>query len=492
MFEESLFSKWELNGRFWRATVAPVNNSLELKTLSGKLIFDGKGKGCNAELVGSIDELDANGEVIPLCWHGITTNGILITLLDVVDRDWRHVLNDGLASRTLLNVEIAVIGFHVEPDTSYKSMTLCFPGLSEFNQPGPFFSIQSKDEPHPTTNISVPFGIFKTTVDSFFGEQPLKLDFFYSPRMLMKEGDEIELGVSSGITITPEISQSIDWFFEVMYHIQNMMTTLYCFPTCPSNFFISLDESNTASVYFRSERSNIAENPPGHALLVSMRSFDKDIVIAAVKRWMTLEPKLVDVVERFFRTYYFAHPRHQINLVSYTQVLEVAHRASALPEIEVIEERKKGITDVRNFVETCIENEELRKELIQAISRVGDLTQKQRLSQLLDNLSELEPGLFYESPMAFATCVVNTRNFHTHGGNPNKKTILDDDEQNFAIAGLRFACFLFFWKTLGLYSDKLLERLKSGGHYPYWNMIRDKLLTKEMLDSKIEIQSKGS
>lgn len=532
----TLFDKWQIRGHWWWLEDTVENERQIANRLGGELSFEGTGTGITLGLLGdfigsddwrhSADDdhnpaIDVGGipaEVVQAAqqendtqipaaavgndnvvaeeevpqersmWiHGRSVCGKPITLIDAVDSGSTSNTRSPLAAESTIRPRMALLNGHVIPETQYRQLALSFPALTNFFQTEPMFDWQEDQNAH-VINIPKPPKEFQ--VDVTFKETQLSLEIWQRAQIASDSRSEFQISTRTGITLISEEDRPLDWWIELCYSVQYLMSALYGFPTCPDRIFLQSkvgDEAPQYSIWYNFDRSGLKSDAKLQELAVSFETFDVTTIEAAVRNWFNAPAGFEPVAHQFFGNFYFPHNKARVDFVFYSQTLEIFHgflqpTTSLLtqPQQDLFKALKKLI---RKYI-TKRDNA-LGTEIVNRLAYTGNPSQRTRLRELFLELEQYVPGVFYQNPDDFVRCIVDTRNSYIHGGTPDFDTLLNIIEQTAAVEGLKLAILALFLRFLGFPADKsVLLALQRCKEFGAWHHLSNQYLDTDTLRQK--------
>ncbi|MBY0358293.1 MAG: hypothetical protein K2W82_09860 [Candidatus Obscuribacterales bacterium] len=492
VFISSAFEDWKFKGHWWNVnqTVLPEQDR---GIVAGELHYKGYGEGALLTTIGNINNLndEFNDDVtwvhtilfdieVPAWLHGVTTNGMPITLVDVIYFGGRSNSRSVFASEDRLKPRIVVTDLHVLPDTLYKSMTLSFPGLLAFLQINPSYEAEAE------TKISIPEAVTEFVVDSHFKDIPVKLSFWYRPICSQDFYSSFTLETLAGITVDGATPQSADWFLELAYSLQYLFSTLYGSPTCPQKIVLTTEADESGALWYSFDRKSFRQDFKEHELLVTVATHTDAALRQAVESWLNLSSDYIEVIHRFYGNFFFPHPKARINLVFYLQIMEFLHEI-LFPSANILTDQEKTqFKIIKQFIKKFLKSEKQLKQYVDnCLVHIGKPTQKIRTEKLFNELSDLYPFIFFEDATNFVKCLIETRNFYIHGTLPKRDTLLEVLEQTTAVEGLKLAILLLLLRQLNLDQGLIRRRLNTSTEFRNWNVLSNRYFDDEKLAKKV-------
>ncbi len=474
----TLFDQWTLKGHWWDSALT-AEEGQDLR-VSGELSYHGLNSEAFLELMGSPEHLlhkpDPNGFIDLFgdnyqdgSWiHGLGSHGNLVTLAQTIVTGYRRSASNHLVASSTIGARWILLGVHATSTSTFCKLTLSFPGLSEFLKFA--FDIDSLELPPQAESDEIEKSL---EVRAKFGDEPVLLSFRHFSRSKERTKNNLE----SSITIEPYHRQDANWYFEITYSLQYFLSVLYGFPTCPN--LITLGDD--VSVWYQFSRGKIQQVPEWHQMIVRATP---DTFVGAVKKWLNQEEAYKEATYRFFGSFFFPHPKANVNLVFYSQTMEVLHELLLQSSKNWLSKSQSSkLRIIKQWIKRYCQDKKLSDEIIEKLGRVGSPSQKDRLTELFETLNDYQPGLFYEDPTCFVKSVVNTRNYYIHGSK-RQKNFLSLTEQYIAAIGLELAILLLLQKDMGLPASLIKHGLEHTPIWRRWIASRDEYLSEDHLLQK--------
>ncbi|MBY0360163.1 MAG: hypothetical protein K2W82_19325 [Candidatus Obscuribacterales bacterium] len=516
----TLFDHWTLKGHWWQAESTSYDES-QVKRYAGELSFDGNGKGAILQLFGAPEEvvsdwtnsqsqfkpatqsdssqvLDKTPPTAPIVqetvsdrttpnqpWlHGRSICGKKITLIDTVFSGSTRNYSSPIATQSSRTVSVVIVNEHVLPKTMYSQITMSFPGLEGF------FMIKDSIGWSSNNNLmtfSVQTSPKSMTIESGYSGNPITIEF-WQKAIIQGSHNKLDITPRSAITIRSNNPESLDWWVELIYSFQYFLSVLYGFPTCPNHLFFDLAQDKQCSVWYAFDRAKLKSEVIINDMIVTTAVFDQTLIANALKKWLELPNRTQKVVHQFVGNFFFPHQKSPVDLVFFSQTLEVFHSHLKKETNSLNESQNRLLRGVKGFLQRNIKSQDkqLYIELCNRLARTGYPSQSNRLCELFSILNEYIPGIYYDDPKDFVTCLVDTRNFYIHGNLPYRNTFLDGFEQVAAVEGLKLAILLLFLRLLEFPADTIKRRLHTNREYRIWSYLSSEDLTTEILRNKVK------
>lgn len=516
--KHSLFDAWALKGYWWIATNEVADES-SVPALAGELSFE-MDKGANLHLLGQLQgevttegllpDADENENAliknqnfqaihksmsrqpteIDLCLHGRSICGKPITLLTVTENGGSSNSNSPLAVQSTLTPRLVLLNIHATHTTTFSQITVSFPGLDAFLQERAVFSSGSDKDNH---RISIPKKAQEWVIDSTYQEKKVRIEFWQRSSYSSDASNTLKIGLMSAISITTQDSQNIDWWLELVYSLQYLMSIMYGFPICPDRFFLDLGDGNgQCSVWYAFDRSSINREITKNDLVVANGAIPWTLISSAFETWLNMPKEYESVAHQFIGNFYTPHKKARVDFVFYSQTLEIFHELLH-PSESMLSKVQTGLfNDLKDYMRKNImsKDKELYDDLNRKLERIGYPSQRTRLCSLFNELEQYISTIFYKDPDPFVTCIVDTRNFYIHGSLPKKDTFFSLFEQTVAVEGLKLAVLLLFLRHLGFPGSKIRRRIFANPTLKTWKGLSPKFLSEEDLIMKTKTKRK--
>jgi hypothetical protein len=458
---KSLFEPWDFKGHWWSSSLSFSQG--ELLRVSGDLSFEGMTnelvlflRGESADLrspPGSFSSIFEDSWTGNEWIHGIDLNGIPITLVNCQLGPSQYHSISHLASQTQILPRYALVGIHADENSRFCEATLDFPGLAQFLDLA--FTKQNRSGSQANR--------FYLSIRAVHGTETMLISFWQKNHFGNWNPGSQNPGPEpvSGITIEPILPQDLEWFVEVAYSLQYFLTVLYGVPTCPSRFVLG---KNT-NVLYRFERSRIQQRPVWTEMIIRCLG-DQDFK-DAVKMWFSYNEPYHEATYRFFDAFFFPHKKANVDLVLYSQTLEILHEQLSPSKNRLGVAQVVALKALKQWIKRAFKGDKsFVKEIMGRLAYTGYPSQKDRLIELFSELEAFMPALFYKNPHDFVEAVICTRNYYIHG--TKKKVFLDIIQQAVAVRGLELAIVLLLLKNLGFSSNLVNHGLVKTNLWKRW------------------------
>lgn len=465
----NLFDSWSERGHWWSSRLDYASGAA--LRVSGELRVDGLRSEMSLDVMGAAydlrsppghDSFNLSDEWPPDAWiHGLTQNGVQVSLAgpQVGASSFKSISH--LANKVEILPNWIIVGGWIDQESTFCEATFEFPGLAAFLEHA--FKTQN------ASNLACSKHEF--TIYAVFLSKPFSITFWQENDHGKWSAGAQDPGPQprSGITISPFERQDMDWFFQISYSLQYFMTVLYGVPTCPSCFTLG-----DLEVFYKFSRQRINQAPKWTEMII--RCVGDQTFRDAVKKWFGYGDAYKEATYRFFEAFYFPHHKTNVDLVLYSQTLEVLHNVVSPSKSRLNATQKTAFKGIKKWIKKVYPRDpSLTNEILGRLAYTGYPSQKDRLIELFKELDGYIPNLFYVDPTDFIQAIVLTRNFYIHG--TKNQIFLDLVQQYAAVRGLELSVILLFLKDLGFTNGQVNHGLAKTNLWRRWSFAKAHYLT---------------
>jgi hypothetical protein len=467
--DTTLFDTFEYQGYFWLPTTPD-------RTVPGIVRFTKSA--ITLDLLGmlvetSLQELGVVGPPIRAeIVLGQAQNGKKLTLYECTQIATTRNLPHGTGSSTLA-AGCILIGQHfaAPADLQFHSISINYSNLEEWIAYRPFPSQEEEKNEAGETTVFVSKYVVpeKLTfrVASLKADVTIDSQAFFGGFMSFHKQNREHVAL---VTVMPEDKQPLQWFFERLVDLQNLLTLFIGEPTFPKRTVLYGDEISgpgfkyreDIQLFFHPKYGKIGERLHPVKMLVIFPAVAKQFG-TILDHWFSKAELLENMCDLFFGVIYNEYLFLQFRFLGLIQALETYCRrvqgGKYLPDADY-----EKIATALKAALPATTPQDLRNSLVQGKIKYGnEYSLRKRLRELLCSLEDEITKLITDSPGKFTEDVTATRNYLTHYSSELQAQAFKGKELFAVNLRLRVLLTVILFKELGL-EEKDIRTLLANSH----------------------------
>lgn len=451
-----LANSFEVKGRWWSPSQSdnPRSGTLSYSSDEIRLTLDGS---LDKPTLDELGTLSSNSRCHSHL-HGVSDHGQRFTLLRVFETGRKHNLQE--TTSVEYSAIYLVADYHTSEAESlrFESISVGLSHLDAFTDLTPF-TITTEVNQQELESATASYHAPETLA---LRVEPAQSQFTLETEVRWRDSRiEVSLMASRYFDVTPDESQSLEWYLTTIWRLCHLLTLLTDEEVAPTWIRFSNDGKTSDGwlLYRSTERRSENDNPRPSSLLLFYLAHVRDDFSAILDHWFSASDVLLDSIHLLMDAHRNQGNSLQGRFLTLTQSLEAFSRATGSSEYMRPEHYEHVVASLVSAIPSTVGSDH-RNALKNRIRYGNEHSLRKRIKSLFSTLNESSVDCVCRSSGDFISGIVDTRNYLTHYTYELRQNALAGVDLSWACEKIALLLRILWLRRLGLNEELIVNRIK--------------------------------